>query len=450
MPSSLPHQNWREAKSLSKEQEREFFLSLLDEIEKRCAIAGIPTERDDTFWDFDVDLTLTFPDGDGKRKLNLSTIAEAQDLLAIKFENVIFLPGYHAAISKETKSIIGRFGIVRDYDFREILFGREGSLEEVAKRIGLGQVSDGKIIVRQSGKPKSPVITLSNVTPNTKVLFSGTKKDRFEFNISNLTYDGLEEARSLLEDVSNSLFFQIEQETSLAFGIGKVASRAYFDGHPKSIQTEYQLSFPRIDYDRHPMTLYWHALSASEIPLMQFLSFYQAIEFYFQRYTDAVAKKRVSNILKRPNFRIDRSEDIDSIVNAARLNAVRGSSREADQLKNVISECITVDDLLEFARDNPKTASFLRSDRTIRAHQVKINTDKSSEERQSPEILDDVARRIYEIRCRIVHAKGDPEYAQKAPILPYTQEEQALTADISFIKFVAARIIAASAGRLLS
>ncbi len=39
------------------------------------------------------------------------------------------------------------------------------------------------------------------------------------------------------------------------------------------------------EYDRDPLFLYWYARSVPETPLVQFLSYYQVLEYYFPAYS---------------------------------------------------------------------------------------------------------------------------------------------------------------------
>jgi hypothetical protein len=61
---------------------------------------------------------------------------------------------------------------------------------------------------------------------------------------------------------------------------------------------------------------------------------------------------------------------------------------------------------------------------------------------QSTDLLADVARRIYRIRCRIVHTKGDDQEVEL--LLPFSREAQSLTHDIALVEFVATKVLIAS------
>ncbi|MBK6899060.1 MAG: hypothetical protein IPH09_07270 [bacterium] len=56
------------------------------------------------------------------------------------------------------------------------------------------------------------------------------------------------------------------------------------------------------------------------MPLLQFLAFYQVVEFYFPVYAEAEAQRRLRAILKNPTFRGDREADIGRLLTAIQVS----------------------------------------------------------------------------------------------------------------------------------
>ena len=61
----------------------------------------------------------------------------------------------------------------------------------------------------------------------------------------------------------------------------------------------------------------------------------------------------------------------------------------------------------------------------------------------SPSFLDEVADRVYQIRNRIVHAKGDPRYREARVLLLRTHEAHSLWPDVELMRFLASEAIPA-------
>jgi hypothetical protein len=62
---------------------------------------------------------------------------------------------------------------------------------------------------------------------------------------------------------------------------------------------------------------------------------------------------------------------------------------------------------------------------------------------KSADLRNDIADRIYDIRCKIVHTKSDRE-GQIEMILPFTYEAEYLTHDVELVKFVAKSVLISS------
>ncbi len=52
-----------------------------------------------------------------------------------------------------------------------------------------------------------------------------------------------------------------------------------------------------------------------------------------------------------------------------------------------------------------------------------------------------VANRIYQIRCRIVHAKGESGDVENEPILPFSDEAELLYHDIALVQYIARQVL---------
>jgi hypothetical protein len=54
-----------------------------------------------------------------------------------------------------------------------------------------------------------------------------------------------------------------------------------------------------------------------------------------------------------------------------------------------------------------------------------------------------LANRIYEIRCRIVHSKSDGGASEIPILLPFSKEAELLSADVQLLRFLAQKVLLA-------
>jgi len=105
----------------------------------------------------------------------------------------------------------------------------------------------------------------------------------------------------LLEKVANAFFFEIDLILGIPFILEK-ERRVIRSRKGTANVTGKQLTFPSSQHDSRAMSLYWYARLSRGMPLLQFLGFYQVVEFYYPMYSEQDAIQRVKIILKDPRF----------------------------------------------------------------------------------------------------------------------------------------------------
>jgi hypothetical protein len=204
---------------------------------------------------------------------------------------------------------------------------------------------------------------------------------------------------SVLETISNSLFFQIEMELGIALSLRKtfrrrVSARSRF----RSRKETWDLEFPKHEYDKAPISLYWYAKSARGMPLLEFLAYYQVVECYFPKFAKLEVVRSVRKILKNPTFRIDRESDLTTLVSTISGNG-RISGSEKEQMRATVLEVVSVAEVADFFEANKDIAEVV-------VKKQKGITDKAINlARKDHDHRNDIADILYEIRCRIVHTK---------------------------------------------
>jgi len=104
--------------------------------------------------------------------------------------------------------------------------------------------------------------------------------EKYTLQIINCEFESNEQAIKLLEKIAHSLFFQIDLNLALPLTLIK-KTRTRSSRRKQFIQSGKQLIFPTTHIDVKAMSLYWYARSARAMPLLQFIGFYQVVEFFF-------------------------------------------------------------------------------------------------------------------------------------------------------------------------
>ncbi len=108
---------------------------------------------------------------------------------------------------------------------------------------------------------------------------------------------------------------------------------------------------------------------------------------------------------------------------------------ERDMLETTIKECVSQLELRRFVTDNDERYHFFASptlSKKVSKKELPM-LDARLDMRRS------AAERIYDIRCRIVHAKA--EFDAEGPLLPTDPEAQYLGPDIDLVRYLAGKAL---------
>ena len=408
---------------------------LVNEIIQRCVEAEIEYEdycETEEFGGTDVNLNIYLPSGRKKREVNLYSVDDLEEFISIDFDQYIVV-GNYAAICRYDNGIIETAFQVIDEARASMPFFRRRLL----RKLGLNIDNENTIIPLELssdiGGHKVKLI-LGPSSKELQVLASPPRGLGLSLLIHHPKFSTHADALRILEKFSHSLFFQIEAEANLGITLLRKRDRRFsFISHKDPINLE----FPKYEYDDGPMALYWYARSARNMPLLQFLAFYQAIEFYFPAYFNAEVSRKMRTIIKDPSFRVDREADLARLVNTAR-SRTGGSGSEREQLRATLRECIDDDVIARFLEESKERPEFFAS------KQKGLTACTLNPKNKGTTLVDQVADRIYDIRCKVVHVKAEEGETELELLLPYTEESEKLGHDIELVRIVARKVLVTS------
>ncbi|MEO7300008.1 MAG: hypothetical protein ABI042_15685 [Verrucomicrobiota bacterium] len=286
---------------------------------------------------------------------------------------------------------------------------------------GSGRQEGEKIVVGPASKESNVLARYSFMGRHTSLRLEG-------FKVS--THD---EALNVLESVSGSLFLQIDLTHNVPLGLFK--KRKLLRRLKRNLIRDKTLIFPSSSFDKAPLSLYFYARSAGGMPLLQFLAYYQTIEFYFPTFSRADALRKIRNLLKDPTFRRDRESDLARLLSTTRAGGQSGFGDERSQLRATILECIDPNELRGFLEMDAQAKDFFSSKaKGLTDHKLPISNPET-------DLRNDVADRIYDIRCKVVHTKSGAKEGELELLLPFSKEAGMLQYDIDLVQFIASKVL---------
>jgi hypothetical protein len=402
----------------------------IDELRKRAGVAHIPFELRQ-LEDGEKYVMLQLPAGREKRSLSFFSLERIQQFLTTPFEKYVLIGPYEAICSYIDGTIEAR---IRPLD-------RMGSMSMLWRRLRGSEIGRDHpiepLVMRLDESPTNLTLSIGTVSDALSVLLRGPWRRELSLQITGAHVAQHDNALALLERIANAVFFQIDIRYGVAFSL---ARNRFVNRRPRAVSrtaTTGELPFPKSEYDAEPMSLYWYGRSAVGMPLLQYLAFYQVLEFYFPIYAQKDAHRRVKNILRNPAFDVHSDADVSRVLSAIKGAGGRDYGDERSQLRATLHNCVNSGNLAAFLRDDEPRKEFLSKGKALKARRIPIDLNEV-------DLCAEVAGRIYDIRCMIVHTKNSDSDTEMSLLLPFSKEAEALGYDIELLQFVAREVLVAS------
>lgn len=396
------------------------FRASIQIIADRCNKANIEFTIEE--YEDDVSMKIMLPNGRDKRPLWIHNLSASNRLLAIDFENVRFIPKYEAIWWPNEG--VAEFALGARQTIR---FNRY--LEEL-----------GGMLTLSPDNPAFPELSIGRRTNGMGLFVRGPGRLSLTMRSpESLKFSTSEEITRNLDRFGASLLYQADQAWGTPMTLIRERVRPIRIGRTRSAPVA--LAYPRYEYDAAPLALYRYARNSLGMPLLQFLAYYQVVEYFFPLYSRAEAQRRMRNVLKDPRFRIERDSDIGRLISCIKETRSGAFFDERTQLRSTVLETLSAEDLTKFLSDNGYEEFFKKDYKLVHEKKIKIGGEGG-------DARADIAERLYGIRCKIVHTKADGADGEMELMLPYSDEEQSLDPDVQLMAYIARSCLNASGAPL--
>ncbi len=386
-------------------------------------------------------LRVAFPAGRTTHDLQV----DADDVALLEryaFEQWTYLVGYDAILDRASGDIYAAVDLRGSiYEVAAIPGAEKLTWDEIHIADDGGGAQVGTVTpVRLTARRDDTPFVVELRTPGHGMLRAacGGRNELWGLRLTGLDTRRHDDAVRLLTEVSTAFFVDLDIAYSVsgrirhAFEIGPDSDD--YDKPPRSALV------PRLPAVRYPLEaarLYSYARSVLQMPLLEYLAYYQVIEYFLPTYAHTLAIRRLRAVLNDPRF--DRHDEaaLGRVVEMLTRGG-RNYTTEREQFHAVLASCLDEAQVRSFLADYPAAARALADKRRITG--VRPVTVKDT----SAGIVNQVAGRIYDLRCRIVHAKDSTE-AGREQLRPFDREAKELRHDLNLVRFVAQRVLITSA-----
>jgi hypothetical protein len=297
-------------------------------------------------------LDIEIPSGRSVRHVPIHA-EDAEVLAPFKFERWTALRGYQAILDTDKRAIIAEVQVNAFQPFHRLPGVMEWSPGETelestllantvrAIHKSLGEWEPSAYLTIPAPNSDLSLELRSVCPPEIAVLNRRLSLSGYGLIISGVTTTRHDEALELLLDLSTSFFIDLDIGYGFKANLKKahdpeLVARVGYDSDPPSTAVP---RFPGMLHNRDAASLYLYARQLIDIPLLEYLVYYQVIEFYLPTYTRSATIIRLRNMLKDPSF--DYNNDL---ALGRLLDTISPTSRKAmgerEQVATTIAHCV--------------------------------------------------------------------------------------------------------------
>tara|TARA_R110001583_G_scaffold100931_1_gene247206 strand:- start:1417 stop:2655 length:1239 start_codon:yes stop_codon:yes gene_type:complete len=258
-------------------------------------------------------------------------------------------------------------------------------------------------------------------------------------NLSKPTVEGIEnDTRNIL----NSVLFDIEYTYGLGFETINIDSltRRFF--RRNDLFDELPLESVNLVYKKYIPELieYFHIGEKVDYLPFKFICYYHIIEYFSDKSAYHVVSGYLKNLLLKPDFHTKTNHYVNQAINFFKKESDRYTSDKI-KVERVLRQFVDRTELkevlenLEILEHFEKTAE-LECSKTLNLPKIDFNTDSN--------FYLNLTKRIYSVRCSIVHSNPDFDETKAIPFVPTAKNMDILRMEIELVLQISKMIIIGS------
>lgn len=258
-----------------------------------------------------------------------------------------------------------------------------------------------------------------------------------------VTIEGLEKPTSAglesdIRNVLNSVLFDIQCTYGMTLGTTNIekykfrrrATRRLTPLPSQPINLLYKNYIPEL-------LEYHHTADSVDYLPFKYICYFHVVEYFMDKSAYELVSKRVKQILMRPDFHLKSNAYIAEAVNIFKKENERYTS-DKNKINRVFQQFIDRDSIKKFISDNNLASQFEIEKTIICSKPLKLPAINFENDNN---FFDTLTRRIYSLRCSIVHSNPDFDENKAVPFSPTIENIDFLREEIDLIKEISKTII---------
>jgi len=257
--------------------------------------------------------------------------------------------------------------------------------------------------------------------------------------IAGLNINDAQQLEAATQTILRSVLFDIEFTYSFAFettnlenlkGAQRAVSRRPAPLPRQPIQLVYKQYVPEL-------IEYFHVAEKVDYLPFKYICYFHVLEYFMDKSAYSVVSRKVKQLLLSPDFHLKSSEYIAHAVNIIKLETERNTTDKI-KISRVLGEFIQADNVKAHLTSIGTLAHFTQDHTLACAKPLKLSSIKFDSDQS---FIESTAKRVYAMRCSIVHSNPEFDESKAVPFLPTAKNIDFLRTEIDLIREVSRSVI---------
>lgn len=182
---------------------------------------------------------------------------------------------------------------------------------------------------------------------------------------------------------------------------------------------------------------YYHTATRVDYAPFKFICYFHVLEYFMDKSAHRLISKRIKQIMMRPDFHVNHSDHMSEAIKVFRAETEKNMT-DRIKINRVLSEYTHKEEIKVFVERENLLDHFSKEKTLSGPKQLKIqavNFDSDSA------FFESLTRRIYALRCSIVHSNPDFDESKAVPFHPSAANMDLLRTEIELMKELAHQVI---------
>lgn len=182
---------------------------------------------------------------------------------------------------------------------------------------------------------------------------------------------------------------------------------------------------------------YYHTASRVDYSPFKFICYFHILEYFMDKSAHRLISRRIKQIMMRPDFHINNSEHLAEAIKIFRIETEKNMT-DRIKINRVLTEYTHREEVKGFLERENLLGHFSKEHSLSGPKQLKLPAINFENESA---FFESLTKRIYSLRCSIVHSNPDFDESKAVPFHPSAANMDFLRTEIELMRELAHKVI---------